>query len=70
MASNYFEHFLIFISAVFGCVSISALTSLVDILIGIVSSAVGLEICAVTPGIKKYNLIIKKKRKRHYHIVI
>ena len=29
------------------------------------SSAIGLKICAITAGIKKYKLIIKKKKKRH-----
>ena len=43
-ASNYFQHFLIFIPAFSGCVSISALASLVGIHIDITSSAVGLKI--------------------------
>ena len=34
-------------------------------LIGITSSAIGLEICAIFAGIKKYKLIIKKKKKNH-----
>ena len=34
-------------------------------LIGITSSAIGLEICAIFSGIKKYKLIIKKKKKNH-----
>ena len=34
------------------------------------SSAVGLEISAITPGIKKYKSIIKKKRKSYNHIVL
>ena len=57
---NYFEQFIIFISAVSGCVSISAFASLVGIPLGITSSAVELKICAVTAGIKKYKSIIKK----------
>ena len=32
---------------------------------GITSSAIGLEICAITAGIKKYKEIIKKKKKKH-----
>ena len=46
-----------------GYVSISAFASLAGIPIGIASSGVGLKICVVTPGIKKYKSIIKKKAK-------
>ena len=62
---NYFEHSLLFTSAVTGCVSISAFASLAAIPIAITSSAVGLKICAITRGSKKYNLIIKKKKKKY-----
>ena len=48
MASNYIEQFLILVSAITGCVSISAFASLVGIPIGIASSAIGLNICAIT----------------------
>ena len=41
---NYIEHFLILVSTVTGCDSISAFTSLVGIPIGIKSSAVGIKI--------------------------
>ena len=44
-------------------VSISAFVSLVWVLVGITSSAVGINICAVTAGIKKYKSIMKKKKK-------
>ena len=37
---------------------------------GITSSAVGLKMCAITAGIRKYMSIIKKKRKQHNHIVL
>ena len=57
--SNYIEHFLIFASTITGCVSISAFASLVGILIGITSSAIRLEICAITSGIEKLKSIIK-----------
>ena len=63
---NYIEHALVLISAITGCVSISAFASLVGIPIGIMSSATGLIICAITTGIKKYkkkNMIWKKKPK-------
>ena len=58
---NYFEHFLLFVSAVIGCFSISAFASLVDVPVGIANSAVGLTIRA---GIRKYKSIIKVKRKK------
>ena len=37
---------------------------------GITSSAIGLKICAITAGIKKYKSIIKKKKKKSYKIVL
>ena len=43
---------IIVISSVIRCVSISAFASLVEIPIGITNSAIGLEICVVTAGIK------------------
>ena len=67
---NYTEHLLILISTVTGGVSISAFASLVGIPIRITSSAIGLEICAITAGIKKYKSIIKKKKKKHDKIVL
>ena len=62
---NYIEHFLILGSTITGCVSISAFASLVGIPIGIASSTIGLKICVITAGIKKYKSIIKKKKKKH-----
>ena len=62
---------LILVSTVTGCVSISAFASLVAIPVGITSSAVEKEICAITAGIKKYQSIIKKtKKKKHDKIVL
>ena len=69
-ALNYFKSFLIFVSAVSGYVSISAFASLVGVPVGISSFALGLKICALIAGIKKYKLIIKKKRKNHDKIVL
>ena len=60
---NYIEHFVILGSTVTRCVSISAFVSLVGIPIGVMSSIIRLKICAITAGIKKYKLIIKKKKK-------
>ena len=37
--------------------------------IGITNSAIGLKICAIAAGIKKYKSIIKKKKKKHDKIV-
>ena len=51
---NYIERFLILASAIFGCISISALASLIGILIGITSSVIGWKTCAIIAGIKKY----------------
>ena len=67
---NYIEHFLILASTITGCISISAFASLLGIPIGITSSAIGLKICAITAGIKKYKSIIKKKKKKHDKIIL
>ena len=67
---NYIEHLLILIATLPGCVSISAFASLVGITMGITSSAIGLKICVITAGIKKYMSIIKKKEKKHDKIVL
>ena len=40
---NYIEHFLILASTATGCILISSLASLIDIPIGITSSAIGLK---------------------------
>ena len=48
---NYVEHLLILASIITGCISISAFASLVCV--AITSSAVGINICAITGGIKK-----------------
>ena len=53
-ALNYIEHFIILASAITGHVSISAFISLIGFPIGITSSAIVLQICAITAGIKKY----------------
>ena len=46
----------------------SAFASLIGIPMGITSSAIELTICVVE--IKRYNSIIKKKKKKHYNIVL
>ena len=60
---NYVKHFLVLAIPITGCVSISAWVSLVVIPVGITSSAVGIKICAISAGIKKYKSLIKIKRK-------
>ena len=67
---NYIEHFLISVSTITGCDSISAFSSLVGIPVGITSSAIGLKICVMTAGITKYNSRIKKNKKKHDRIVL
>ena len=60
---NYIEHSLIVISTITGCFSISAFASLIGTAIGISSFTIGLKICVITAGIKKYKSINKKKEK-------
>ena len=47
---------------------ISAFASAVPV--GVASSALRSKICAIAAGIKKYNLVIKKKRKRHDKVLL
>ena len=51
---NYIRHFLILASTITGWISISTFASLLGISIAIMSSATGLQICAITARIKKY----------------
>ena len=55
-ALNYFEYFLVFASAVSGCVSISIFTSTFTLLVGvpvhIMSSAVGIKFVQSLQGLK------------------
>ena len=67
---NYIEHFLISASTITRRISNSAFASLFGIHMWITSSAVGLKICPVAAGIKKYKSIIKKKKKKHDKIVL
>ena len=67
---NYFDYSLIVTSTITGCVSISAFASLVGIPIGIASSTIGIQICVITAGIKRYKSIIKKKKKKDDKIVL
>ena len=59
------KYSLILASMVTGCISISDFASLLGIPLGIASSAIGLQICAI---INKS--IIEKKKKKHEKIVL
>ena len=49
---SYIDYSLIAISAITGCVSISALASLVGVPIGGTSSPIALKVCTITTGMK------------------
>ena len=49
---NYIDHFLILIFTICGCVFIYAFASLIEICLGITSSALRLKMCMITAGIK------------------
>ena len=66
----YVEHFLILASAITGCISVYAFASLLGIPIGIKSFAIGLKMCGVAAWIKRYESIIKKKKKNCDKIVL
>ena len=66
---NYIKHFLVLASTITGCISISAFVSFLGISLGITSSAIGLKMCTIAAGIKKYKSITKKNRKKHDKIV-
>ena len=67
---NYIEHFLILASTIIEFISIPAFATLLVIPIGITSSTIGLKICAIATGIKKYKSVTKKKKKKHDKIVL
>ena len=69
-ALNCFGHFLISVSVASGCVSISAFALSVGVPVDITSFALGLKICTITAGIKKYKSIIKTKMKNHNKVVL
>ena len=55
---TYVKQLLILASTLTGCVSISAFASVVAISVGLTSSAAGINICAITVGIKNCKFII------------
>ena len=60
---KYAEHLLILAATVSGCVSISALASLIGIPVGIASFATTIKITIIIPQIKKHKSIVKKNEK-------
>ena len=58
-------HFLILTWTVTECISVFAFPFFLGTPIGITSSEIGLKICAITAGFKKYKSIIKNKRNKH-----
>ena len=60
---NYIEHFLILASTIKGCISIYAFASLIGIPIGMMSSAIGLKICAITAGIKSISQWLRTRKR-------
>ena len=67
---NYIEYFLNLASTNTGCVSISTFYSLIGIPIGIASSVIGVKLCVIAAGSKKYKSIIMRKKKKHDKIVL
>ena len=67
---NYIDHLLIVISTIPRCISFFAFTSLVGIPIRIARSPIGLKICIITVGIKKYKSIITNQKKDGGEIVL
>ena len=67
---NYTDHLHVVTSTITGCASISPFASLVGFPTGCTSSPIGLKICAITAGIKKYKSIIKKMKKEYDKTVL
>ena len=65
---NYIDHFPTLVFTVTICISISGFSSIVNISKRIMTSIVGLSICAIIARIKKYKPTIKKKKTKHNEI--
>ena len=65
MTLNYIEHFLNLVFGVRVYISISDFASLIDISKGNMSCTIELNICEIIARIKKYESIIKKKKKHN-----
>ena len=68
--TTYIEQVLILAPAITRCISFSAFSSWLGIPIRIRSSAIGLKICAMAAGIKKYRSMIKNNKKNHDKMVL
>ena len=66
----YIKQFRILASTITECISISAFASLIGNALEMTSSAIGLKICAINAGIKKYKSIIKKNKNNHDKIIL
>ena len=62
--------FFILDSAITECILISAFASLIGISIGFKCSTIRLKICVIAEGIKKYESIINKEKKKHNKTVL
>ena len=60
---NYIIYFLILASTITGCISVFTFASLLGVPVASMSSAMGLKVCPIDAGIKKYKSIILKKEK-------
>ena len=60
---NYLVHLIVLVLTVTGSVLICAFASLVFVPVRIISSALGINICVISTGIKKYKSIIKKSKR-------
>ena len=60
---NYVQHLLILASTVTSCFLIFAFALLACVPVVISSFSVGIKICAITSGTKKYKSTINKKKK-------
>ena len=68
-ALNYIEHFFVLASTITGYIYIY-IYILLSIPRGIISSAIRIKIYSITSGIKQYNSIIKKKKKKYDKIIL
>ena len=67
---KYIENASILVFAVTECTSFFAFVSLDNISTGIMSAAIGLNVCAIIARIKNYKSVMKKKKKKHDEIVL
>ena len=66
---NYIEHFVILVTTITGCISISVFVSLLVTPVGMRSSAIGLKMFVTVAGIKMYNSPVNKNKKKDDKII-